>query len=230
MSIFPTPPNNNRIGFHHFPDYSHFREDDLRLWLPRLHSLGAKWLTLVAPLNRAIPELFLNGLLSEGIEPILHFQFSLDSPPHAQDIQLLLSAYYRWGVHYVIYFDRPNNRCAWSTKAWMQDDLVERFLDRFLPLAKIASEAGLKVVFPPLAPGGDYWDTTFLRAALQAIEHRGNYRLLENLVLSAYAYAGDRSLDWGHGGPERWPATRPNITPPGSQDQCGFQYETRKTT
>jgi hypothetical protein len=61
-----------------------------------------------------------------------------------------------------------------------------------------------------------------LRAALRSIERRGNYRLLENLVLSAYAHAGDRPLDWGRGGPEFWPAARPYFTPPGSQDQRGF--------
>lgn len=222
MATFPIPPNNNRLGFHYFPNSNHFRESDLRLWLPRLRSLGVTWLTLVAPSNRAIPELFLNGLHSEGIESILHFPFSLDSAPKAQDLQSLFSAYSRWGVHYVIFFDRPNSRVAWPTTAWTQNDLVERFLDRFLPLADVAAEVGLNAVFPPLTPGGDYWDTSFLRTALKSIERRGNYRLLENLVLSAYAHAGDRPLDWGCGGPERWPAARPYFTPPGSQDQRGF--------
>ena len=222
MPTFPIPPNNNRLGFHYFPDSNHFRESDLHLWLPRLRSLGVTWLTLVAPSTRAIPELFLNGLHSEGIESILHFPFSLDSALKAQDFQSLFSAYSRWGVHYVVFFDRPNSRVAWLTTAWMQNDLVERFLDRFLPLADVALELGLNVVFPPLAPGGDYWDTSFLLVALKSIERRGNYRLLENLVLSAYAFAGARPLDWGRGGPERWPAARPYFTPSGSQDQRGF--------
>ncbi|HLE51051.1 MAG TPA: hypothetical protein VI755_03280 [Anaerolineales bacterium] len=222
MPTFPVPPHNTRLGFHYFPDTNHFRETDLRLWLPRLRSLGATWLTLVAPSSRAIPELFLDGLLSEGIEPILHFPFSLDSSPPAQELQSLLSIYSRWGIHYVIFFNRPNSRAAWSTTAWTQNDLVERFLDRFLPLAGAASAEGLVPVFPPLTPGGDYWDTSFLRAALQAIDRRGHDQLLESLVLSAFAHAGDRPLNWGCGGPERWPAARPYFTPSGCQDQRGF--------
>ena len=222
MPTFPIPPHNTRLGFHYFPDTDHFRESDLRLWLPRLRSLGATWLTLVAPSSRAIPELFLDSLLSEGIEPILHFPFSLDSSPPAQELQSLLSIYSRWGIHYVIFFNRPNSRAAWSTTAWTQNDLVERFLDRFLPLAGAASAEGLVPVFPPLTPGGDYWDTSFLRAALQAIDRRGHDQLLESLVLSAFAHAGDRPLNWGCGGPERWPAARPYFTPSGYQDQRGF--------
>ena len=43
------------------------------------------------------------------------------------------------------------------------------------------------------------------------------------LALSAYAWTHGRSLDWGAGGPERWPSARPYLTPAGSQDQRGFR-------
>jgi hypothetical protein len=107
----------------------------------------------------------------------------------------------------------------------VQQDLVERFLDRYLPAATMAHKAGLVPVFPALEPGGSYWDTAFLRSALQGMQRRKQEALLQNLVLSAYAWAGEssRSLDWGGGGPERWPQARPYGTPEGSQDQRGFR-------
>ncbi len=222
MPTFPTPPDNNRIGFHYFPDSHHYRESDLYTWLPELKTLQASWLTMIAPSDRAIPEFFLNGLIENGIEPILHFQLSLDNPPTSEDLELLFDNYARWGVHYTILFDSPNHRSSWSPSCWAQDDLVEHFLDRFIPLAESAAKTGLIPIFPPLEPGGDYWDTAFLRTSLQAIERRGNLFLLDRMGLSANAFAGNRPLDWGSGGPERWPEARPYQTKIGGQDHRGF--------
>lgn len=222
MPNFPTPPNNNRIGFHYYPDFNHFREKDLVTWLPKLKSLGASWLTLTAPSDRAIPESFLTGLKSAGIEPILQFQFRLDQPPAISDLKLIFHNYARWGVNYAVLFDQPNVRSAWSPASWAQTDLVERFLDLFVPPAETAAKSGLIPVFPPLKPGGDYWDTAFLRASLQALVRRGNFYLLDRLALAAIAFAGNRPLGWGSGGPERWPESRPYHTKNGKQDQCGF--------
>ena len=223
MEIFPTPPANTRLGFHYFPDTLHYRESDLNTWLPELRSMGASWVTLVTPNDRAIPEIFLRGLTSAGIEPILHFHLPLDQSIQINDMRLLFHTYARWGMHYVTLFDRPNLRTSWPATAWAQSNLVERFLDVYLPLAKAATQAGLIPVFPPLEPGGDYWDTAFLRGALQGIQRRGHHQLLQKFVIGAYAYPGNRPLDWGAGGPERWPGARPYHTPQGSQDQRGFR-------
>ncbi len=215
-------PKSNRLGFHYYPDTHHYTESDLRSWLPELRNLRAQWLTLLAPADRAIPEPFLTGLMQAGIQPLLHFDLPLSSPPVPADLGLLFASYARWGVQYAILFDRPNCRASWKSSAWAQADLVERFLDTFIPLAETAIEEGLNPVFPPLEPGGDYWDTSFLLAALKGIQRRGRQSLLEALVLSAHAPANEHSLDWGAGGPERWPAARPYYTPAGHQDQRGF--------
>ena len=222
MPNFPTPPHNNRIGFHYYPDYYHYRETDLRSWLPELESLGATWVTLLAPAQRAIPENFIRGLISQGIEPILHFQLPLETPSEISDLDLLFSNYAKWGVHYAVLFNSPNDRSEWSPAAWTQLDLVERFLDRFVPAAEAAAKAGLVPVFPPLKPGGDYWDTAFLRASLNALQRRGNHFLLDRMILSANAYAGDLPLTWGSGGPEQWPEARPYQFKGAGQDQIGF--------
>ena len=222
MQDYPVPPNNRRIGFHYFPDTQHYRQEDLDTWLPHLEALGAQWLTLLAPQDRAVPELFLRGLLDAGIEPILHFTPSLAKPPTTDDIKLLVESYARWGVHYVCLFDQPNCHEQWNRGSWAQIDLVERFLDIYLPLAEEVVDAGLNLVFPPLKPGGDYWDTAFLRAALSSIEKRGHPQVLEKLVLGAYASSNKHPLEWGAGGPERWPGAQPYYTPEEEQDQRGF--------
>lgn len=220
-SILPALPTR-RLGFHYFPDTLHYRQADLELWVPQLTSLGASWIVLQAPATRSIPEYFIRGVRQAGIEPILHFDLPLASRQAQEEVLTLFDSYAHWGVRYVVLFDCPNLRSAWPASAWTQAELVEQFLDRFLPLAERASIAGLTPVFPPLAPGGDYWDLAFLKAALLSMQRRGKQKLLENLVLSCEALAGNRILDWGAGGPESWPQSRPYYTPAGSQDQRGF--------
>jgi len=223
MRLTPSPLKNSRIGFHYFPDTYHYRESDLHAWLPELQAIGASWLVLQAHNERAIPEFFLQGLLAAHIEPILHFHLPLAKGMDEENLQLLFDNYTRWGVHYAILFDRPNVRESWPAAGWAQSDLVERFLDLYLPAAELLVSCGLYPVLPPLEPGGDYWDTAFLRAALNSLKRRGSPALMDRLVLSAYAHAGNRPINWGAGGPERWPGTRPYTTPAGSQDQRGFR-------
>jgi hypothetical protein len=214
---------NNRIGLHYFPDTLHYRARDLEIWLPHLSRMGMGWLTLLAPLERAIPEFFLEGLFSSGLQPVLHFQVPIQTSTSSEELCLLFSSYARWGVQYVALYDRPNSRSNWSPSAWAQMDLVERFLDQYVPLAEAALDEGLVPIFPPLEPGGDYWDLSFLQSALRGLQRRGQNRLLDSLALGAYAWAGNRSLEWGAGGPERWSQVVPYSTPAESEDQRGFR-------
>jgi len=213
----------NRLGFHYFPDTQHYRQHDLKVWLPRLQGLGAGWLVLQAPEQRAIPENFISALLTVGIQPVIHFTMQPGSFPIDTDLPLLFKTYRRWGVRYVTIFDQPNVHKVWRATAWVQTDLVERFLDFYLPMAHSCLNAGLTPIFPPLKPGGDYWDTAFLRGALESIQRRGHRDLLEQIVIGAYAEPGNHPLQWGAGGPERWPNSRPYYTPPGVEDQRGFR-------
>ncbi len=230
MNISARQVKISRLGFHYFPDTVHYSEYDLQSWLPELQKLAASWITLLAPTERAIPEYFINALIDAEIEPILHFVMPINGRANDESLGLLLRSYARWGVRYVVLGDRPNNRLSWTTNSWAQAKLVERFLDIFLPQAKIALNEGLLPVFPPLEPGGDFWDTAFLRTALCSIKRRGYETLLEHLVLGAYAFTENRQVNWGSGGPARWPGARPYETPPGVQDQIGFRifdwYET----
>lgn len=212
-----------KVGFHYRMDSDHYSEKDLAIWLPRLKDLGASWIVLYAPTNRAIPEGFINALKAEKIEPVLHFRITPHELPSVEEMILLFDNYQRWGVKYLILFDRPNQRESWGSEAWAQSGLTERFLDNFLPLAEAAVAVGLVPVFPPLEPGGDYWDTIFLRGALDGIKRRASKPLQDRLILSAYAGLSGRDLSWGGGGPQSWPATQPYLTPETSQDQLGFR-------
>jgi hypothetical protein len=215
--------STSRLGFHYPTGQSNYRDVDLQAWKPVLAQTGAGWLILQGEASRAIPEAFIRGLIDNGVQPVLQIKPALEPMPSLQEMDLLLNAYAKWGLRYVSFFDRPNARSAWPASGWTQNELVERFLDRFLPLAEIAWQAGIAPLFPALEPGGSYWDTAFLHSALTTILRRKPALVQGGLGLCAYAWTYGRSLDWGAGGPERWPAARPYLTPAGSQDQRGFR-------
>ena len=226
MSLVPFFTKINRLGFHYFHDSLHYTNSDLEFWSAELRELGANWLVLTAPIERAIPEEFLKSLIEIEIQPILHFDIRIEALLDKKTISLLLNQYSRWGVRYVVFYDRPNFRTSWSPSTWSQVDLVDRFLDKFIPCAEMAVEYSMTPIFPGLEPGGDYWDLAFLRSTFSSILRRGKGDLLENLVLGAYARLVNRSVDWGAGGPQRWPDARPYRSQPGVQDHRGFHiYE-----
>jgi hypothetical protein len=214
---------SGKVGFHYFPDTLHYRDSDLQTWLPELLGLGANWLILKSEIERAIPETFIRSLVENGIQPIVQFNLSLAKTPDIEEIRPLIESYRRWGCKYVLFFDRPNSRSSWPASGWAQQDLVERFIDRFLPFAGLALQNELIPVFPALEPGGSFWDTAFLRSALQSLERRKQGELLDKMVLGVYSWSQGHSLNWGAGGPERWPEAKPYFTPPEVQDQRGFR-------
>ncbi len=218
-----TLTQTTRYGFYYFPDADHYSESDAHAWIPELLSLGAAWVTLLASTECAIPEAFIRQMVGAGIQPIIHMPVAIGSSEIVDDLRLIFDAYSRWGAKYIALFDRPNQRKNWDPSTWAQNNLVERFLDKFIPVAEAAQMSGLIPTFPPLEPGGDYWDTAFLYTSLQGLQRRGHDDLLDSLVLAAYAWAGNRSPDWGVGGPERWPGARPYETPQNSEDQLGFR-------
>jgi hypothetical protein len=212
-----------KVGFHYRSDTNHYSDRDLTTWLPRIKELDASWLVLNAPTQRAIPEGFITTLKMEGIEPVIHFQITPHQAPSVEEMILFFENYKRWGVKYMILFDRPNQQDGWGSEAWAQSELTERFLDQFLPMAEAAAAVGLVPIFSPLEPGGDYWDTIFLRGALEGIKRRASQPLQSRLILSAYARLNGKSLSWGKGGPLSWPEAQPYFTPESSEDQQGFR-------
>jgi len=222
--MIPTSPEFlENIGIQYFPDSNHTSDADSLRWFPLLEKLNIHWLVMNADLKRAIPEGFIRKMLQTGINPILRFQFSLVNPPRARDLEPLFSAYSKWGIQYMSFFEQPNQFSSWSAETWVKNDLVERYIDRFLNLAKPALAHHLLPIFSPLFPGGNYWDTLFLEQALISLNRRQEFELLDQMALSAYGWTFDHPLDWGQGGPEKWPSARPYTSLPNTQDQQGFR-------
>jgi hypothetical protein len=213
---------NNRIGFYYYPDDQHYTQSDLNLWLPVLQSMDARWLTIQGSPDRAIPEPFVRGLIEVNIEPIIHIPCKVGSVS-TETIKPILNSYARWGVRYVVVYDRPNLKSSWASSEWGRTGLVERYVDHLLPLLKAQDSAGLTPVLPPLEPGGDYWDTAFIEAAFASFARRGERDLLRKLTLGIYAWTYGKSIDWGKGGSAHWPEARPYHTPPECEDQIGFR-------
>jgi hypothetical protein len=213
---------NPKLGYHYFPDTRHYTARDLKSWLPILRDYGASWLTLRGLASHAIPETFIQGLIESEIQPILHVPAKVGDLK-VRELYPLLTSYARWGIRHVVVYDRPNIRPRWKGNSWSHRRLVDRFLDNLIPILKLQRELGMHPVFPPLEPGGDYWDTAFLQSSLVSLARRGEDTLLDDLVLTAYSWTYDHSLSWGAGGPDQWPESRPYHTPEESQDQLGFR-------
>ncbi len=212
----------DRLGFHYYHDQQHYTQADLDRWLPIFQSINTTWLTLSGSCSQAIPEFFLRELIEADIQPIIHLEASIDEI-NVRSLRPLFTSYIDCGIKHIVLHDRPNMRSQWDPSSWSRGDLVERFLDHLIPLFEFQTEYGLRPIFPPLEPGGDYWDTAFLRTALGSLQRRGKSELLENLTLGLYQWSYGKPLDWGAGGPETWSSARPYNTPTNSQDHRGFR-------
>lgn len=221
LSLFPS--KKTRIGFHYFSDTIHYRECDLQTWLPRLKPLGASWLVVRSSLERQIPAEFIRALVQEDIEPVIQFSLSMGSSTSLEKLERILVDYSRSGARAVVFFERPNSQFSWPSPDWAQQGLVERFLEQFLPLANLALYHGLIPLLPPLEPGGCYRDTTFFRALIESLIRRHEMDLIQNLAIGSYAWTFGRSLNWGAGGPQRWPKSHSHALNPSVQDQRGFR-------
>ena len=212
----------DRLGFHYYHDQQHYTQADIDRWLPIFQSLQTNWLTLSGSCSQAIPEFFLRELIEADIKPIIHLEASIDEL-NVRSLRPLFASYADCGINHIVLHDRPNMRAQWDPSSWSRGDLVERFLDHLIPLLEFQTDYGLKPIFPPLEPGGDYWDTAFLRTALGSLQRRGKGDLLQNLTLGLYQWSYGKSLDWGTGGPDVWTSAQPYNTSASSQDHRGFR-------
>ncbi|MCK5053362.1 MAG: hypothetical protein KAR65_03740 [Anaerolineales bacterium] len=212
----------DRLGFHYYHDQLHYTQADLDRWLPIFQSINTTWLTLSGPRSHVIPEFFLRELIEADIEPIVHLEASIGEL-NVRTLRPLLANYTDFGIKHIVLHDRPNMRAQWDPSSWSRGDLVERFLDHLIPLFEFQAEYFLKPIFPPLEPGGDYWDTAFLRTSLGSLQRRGKGELLKNLTLGLYQWSYEKPLDWGTGGPDAWSLAQPYDTPATSQDHRGFR-------
>lgn len=212
----------SRFGLSYFKDENHFTQADWAAWGPNFTTLGIKWLLLTASERRAVPEFFIQALIQNDIQPIIHIPASVGSIS-LREIAPILKSYADWGVRHVVLYDRPNMQSSWQAADWSRGELVERFADFLLPLLHVEREVGLQPMLPALEPGGDYWDTAFLETLIDVIHRRGQTELLKDAGVALYSWTYNRPLEWGRGGPDAWPQSKPYQTPEGSENHLGFR-------
>ncbi len=211
-----------KIGFQYFTSQDYFITQQMNAWMPTLRQAGASELIFSAGFDYAVPEDVIQCAIDNDLKPSVHFTTELTSPQYLKEISYLFDMYAKWGVVHVILGNKPNIRGSWQSTGWHHENLVDQFLDRFIPLAAQAIKVGLKPVLPPLQPGGDFWDTAFMELALEGLKKRQLSELVNNLFLASYGYTYNKPLSWGMGGPDRWSISKPYSTPEGHEDQLGF--------
>jgi len=216
---------SNKLGFHYFPDVEHFKTADSHLWTHKLQEINAKWLVIQNPKDRAIPEEFIRTFSEAGVSLVINFNEDVCSDVNFSHLTTLLNVYGKWGVKYAYLFEKPNLRSKWGDIKWNTYDIVEKHLKLFIPFAQLCVENRIKPVFSPLFPGGDYWDLAFIEKSLEGLAHT-TPQIKNNLVLSAFGWDWGRSIEWGSGGKNKWPKTKPFHKKQNTQNQQSFRtYE-----
>lgn len=210
------------MGFTYFSSPQYRVGQEINTWMPTLKSCGGSYVIFQGNFDVAVTEDSLIAANEHEIEPMVHFNSTLPSAKSFNETSLLLDIYKKWGCKYVILGDKPNTKNNWPIADWHYETLVDRFLDRFIPLAYHSIRIGLNPVLGPLQPGGDYWDCAFLELFLEGLNQRKMTSILNKLTLASYGYTYHKPLTWGAGGPERWPGSKPYQTPDGQEDQIGF--------
>ena len=92
---------------------------------------------------------------------------------------------------------------------WAQSDLVERFLDFLFLMRKAWSIRDLVPVFHPSNPVAIIGTLPFYGLPCAACDAAASTKSWTGLAIGAYAWSDNQPLNWGAGGPERWPSARP---------------------
>jgi hypothetical protein len=214
--------NRQALGFEYFSSADYLVQKRVREWMPVLKQLGATAVIFQSGYDKAIPEDTFLAAKEYQLTPVVHFTTELPLARKFNEVAFLMDVYAKWGVSEVIFGDKPNIKSSWTATAWHYDNIVDHFLDRFIPLANQAVRAGLNPALPPLQPGGNFWDTAFIELVLGGLKRRQMEGILDCLSLTSYGYTFNKSFSWGAGGPERWLGVKPYQTPEGQEDQLGF--------
>ena len=222
LDQFPRPQGDTGIGFRYYADTHHYDPSTLDFWIAELAELGASWLVLTSTLEAPVPEHVVRALIAARIEPIIHLDIHPIQPIDRSSFLALCRRYADWGAYYLYVYSEPNRVTSWRFEDWAAPGLPSRFAELLLPVLETTAEAGLLPLVSPLAPGGQYWDLTFLGQLLDIVTQQAAPSLVDHLGVCIHNPAGNRPLNWGKGGPTRWPSARPYQCPPGSQDHRGF--------
>lgn len=210
------------IGFTYFTSPKFQINRNVQDWMKALHKVGSSVVIVKSAYDRAVSEEVFRCAMDNNMSPIVHFSSELPLARKFNDVAFLLDVYAKWGVSHVIFGEQPNTKKAWQKAGWHYENIVDHFLDRFIPLANHAVNNGIVPILSPMIPGGDYWDTAFIELVFTGLKRRRLESILDKIMLSSYGFTYNKALSWGKGGPERWAKTKPYLTPEGQEDQIGF--------
>ncbi len=220
---YPRPINDTGIGFNFCSDTCEYQDEAIRFWIDELSQLGASWLVLPSTLDRPVPVTFLRELITHGIEPVIRVVVRPIRTVDPSAFGELCREYASAGVHYMHLYQEPNLATEWAIVEWNQPNLPKRFAELLLPVLGLIANAGLFPLLSPLAPGGHYWDLSFLEQLLNDVARGAPAAIIDRLGICIHNYASNLPLEWGQGGPTRWPGVRPYTTPVDSEDHRGFR-------
>ncbi len=186
LSEYPQPPDNNGRGIHWIPTTSSPPEVVDR-FVAEARRMGIRWVTFLNEGTQiGANDYLVKRLVESGIMPVMRIYTDGGSPIQG-DLAALVRHYRDLGVYYFQLYNEPNLRVENQGK--MPD--VGRYLDLWLPAARIVAANGGYPGFGALSPQGDVDDLTFLREALRQIKARGAVDVLNRAWLSVHNYGPD---------------------------------------
>ncbi len=187
---YPRPPADNGRGMHWIPTVSQSPEAVDR-YVGALKAMHIKWVTFLNDGTQiGANDHLVSQLKANGIEPVMRV-YTDGLRPIDGDLGALVRHYRDLGVAYFQLYNEPNH----SVENAGQAPNVDRYLDLWIPAAKVVTENGGLPGFGALSPGGEFKDTEYLDQALAGLKARGEAGLLDRAWLSIHNYQGDRPVE-----------------------------------
>lgn len=196
LSAFPRPTGDNGRGMHWIPTTSS-TPDVVDRFVKELSDMRVKWAVILNEGTDATRNDYLvQQLTANGIEPIMRV-LTPGLQPLSGDLGAMVRHYKAMGVNYFQLYNEPNHEI--ENDGNTPD--VNRYLNLWIPAAKIVAANGGLPGFGALSPGGPAADSPkrmddlgFLQTALKDIKARGETGVLNRAWLSAHNYMGDKPL------------------------------------
>jgi hypothetical protein len=156
-----------------------------------LKAMRIKWIPFLNDgTNIGANDYLVQQLKANGLEPVLRIYTPGLQPVSGPSVGAMVRHYKALGVNYFQIYNEPNH----SVENDGQSPDVNRYLDRWIPAAKVVVENGGLPGFGALSPGGEFKDTEFLAQAIDGLRARGELGLLDRAWLASHNYQGDRPL------------------------------------
>ncbi len=191
LEDFPRPPGDNGWGIHWIPTLRQPPEVVDR-FVREARAMGIKWVVFLnEDAKIGDNDYLVKRLVENGIMPVMRI-YTPNGRPIQGDLGALVRHYTRLGVHYYQLYNEPNLNV--ENPEGRPD--VDRYLDRWVPAARVVAQNGGYPGFGALAPGGNMDDLEFLRVALDRLVARGEVDALDRAWLSMHNYMFNRPLDY----------------------------------